>query len=220
MPARSRSARCWKRCALPPAVRHCTWTCNAASICPPPSRPSISRSRPMPPCQPTPCCPIYACAARNGARSATVRSPATNAPRCRQRCSRIIESFGWSRRGMPALRCAGHFVLLASAPPADAEDYLAAGRALQRFWLTATRLGLQLQPEMTPLIFAEYVRNDLRFITYVPGWLSAKRVSAQLTRLLGPETCARAMFMGRIGAGPAPQARSVRLPLEELLIKP
>lgn len=121
---------------------------------------------------------------------------------------------------MPALRCAGHFVLVAPAPPADAEDYLAAGRALQRFWLTATRLGLQLQPEMTPLIFAEYVRNDLRFTTHEPGWLSAKRVSAQLTQLLGPETCARAMFMGRIGAGPAPQARSIRLPLEELLIKP
>src|SRR3569623_1895914 len=121
---------------------------------------------------------------------------------------------------MPALRCAGHFVLVAAAPPADAEDYLAAGRALQRFWLTATRLGLQLQPEMTPLIIAEYVRNDLRFTTHERGWLSAKRVSAQLTRQLGPETCARALFMGRIGAGPAPQARSVRLPLEELLIKP
>src|SRR3569623_1684011 len=111
-------------------------------------------------------------------------------------------------------------VWLPQPRPADAEDYLAAGRALQRVWLTATRLGLQLQPEMTPLIFAEYVRNDLRFTTHEPGWLSAKRESAQLPRLLGPETCARAMFMGRIGAGPAPQARSVRLPLEELLIKP
>ena len=45
----------------------------------------------------------------------------------------------------------------------DVDDYVAGGRAMQRFWLEATRQGLQFQPEMTPLIFSRYVAQDLRF---------------------------------------------------------
>ncbi len=54
---------------------------------------------------------------------------------------------------IPALRCAGHFILLRNEEPKEIDDNVEAGRAIQRFWLTATKLGLQLQPEMTPLDF-------------------------------------------------------------------
>lgn len=121
---------------------------------------------------------------------------------------------------VPALRCAGHFVLVAPRPPVTIDDYVEAGRAVQRFWLTATRLGLRLQPEMTPLIFADYVRRDLRFTESAQGWARAQRVGAELDKLLGAEVAARALFMGRIGAGPAPAARSTRLPLERLIVTP
>ncbi len=121
---------------------------------------------------------------------------------------------------LPALRCAAHFVLVAHDAPEDIDDYVTAGRAVQRFWLTATQLGLRLQPEMTPLIFAGYVRQGLRFTTSDKGWARAQRVSGQLDALLGADISRRAVFMGRIGAGPAPLARSLRKPLEELLIKP
>jgi hypothetical protein len=56
------------------------------------------------------------------------------------------------------LACAAHFVIIADTPPADIDDYIAAGGAMQRFWLTATKLGLHAQPEMTPLIFSAYVQ--------------------------------------------------------------
>ena len=120
---------------------------------------------------------------------------------------------------LPALRCGAHFVLVAHDEPEDIDDYVTAGRAVQRFWLTATQLGLRLQPEMTPLIFADYVRQGLRFTTDDKGWARAQRVSGQLDALLGADVSRRAVFMGRIGAGPAPLARSLRKPLEELLIK-
>jgi nitroreductase len=55
---------------------------------------------------------------------------------------------------VPGLACAAHVVLVADRAPQTLDDYVAAGRALQRFWLTATSLGLQFQPEYTPLIFA------------------------------------------------------------------
>ena len=39
-------------------------------------------------------------------------------------------------------------------------DYVAAGRATQRFWLTATRLGFQVQPLYTPLVFSPSSRGS------------------------------------------------------------
>lgn len=55
---------------------------------------------------------------------------------------------------IPGLACAAHFVLKARQSPRGIDDYVEAGRAVQRFWLTLTRLGLFMQPEMTPLIFS------------------------------------------------------------------
>lgn len=120
---------------------------------------------------------------------------------------------------IPALACAAHFMIVADHAPQKVDDYVAAGRALQRFWLTATSLGLQLQPEMTPLIFASYARQNLPFTSEVKQQAQALRLTAGLERLFGTDTCGRAMFMGRIGAGPWPSARSQRIALAELLKK-
>ncbi len=89
---------------------------------------------------------------------------------------------------------------------------------MQRFWLTAARLGLFVQPEMTPLIFAEYVRDGLRFSADEAAYARAGQVAELLRAAWGSEAAANGVFMGRIGAGPAPSARSMRLPLDELLI--
>jgi nitroreductase len=119
---------------------------------------------------------------------------------------------------LPALACAAHFVLLAEQPPRGIDDYVAAGRAMQRFWLAATELGLQLQPELTPLIFARYVREQRPF-SAAPGMHeAAAALAAEAGSLIGPGTLPRAVFLGRIGEGAPPAARSLRLPLEELIV--
>ena len=64
---------------------------------------------------------------------------------------------------IPGLACAAHFGLGAKVAPVSIDDYVAAGRAMQRFWLEATRLGLWLQPEMTPVIFGRYHRERMAF---------------------------------------------------------
>nr|MDQ2696507.1 thiamine biosynthesis protein ThiF [Pseudomonadota bacterium] len=120
---------------------------------------------------------------------------------------------------LPALKCAAHFVIVAKAPLRDIDDYVAGGRAMQRFWLTATRLGLQFQPEMTPLVFASYIREGVQFSKTRRSVDSARQLAGELDRLIGAENVGRAVFMGRIGFGPAPRARSVRLPLERLLVE-
>ncbi|MDD5330801.1 MAG: molybdopterin biosynthesis protein MoeY [Sulfuricella sp.] len=119
---------------------------------------------------------------------------------------------------LPGIACAAHFALIARARPETIDDYVNAGRAMQRFWLTATRLGLQLQPEMTPLIFSAYAREGVRF-SETPGSLEkARHLSGQLARLIG-DGAENAVFMGRIGAGRAAAARSLRLPLERLKVE-
>jgi hypothetical protein len=118
---------------------------------------------------------------------------------------------------IPALRCAGHFILIASDTPENIDDYFSAGRALQRFWLTATRLDLLLQPEMTPLIFSGYARDNIIFTRQTQAQQHAQRLSHDLEAMIGLENSRCAVFMGRLGAGKSAKSRSLRLPLDQLL---
>lgn len=121
---------------------------------------------------------------------------------------------------IPALRCAAHFVLAARRAPATIDDFIAAGRAVQRFWLTAAQLGLQLQPEMTPLIFSRYGRNRLPFSSLPGAQASAQRIALRLDQTVGESAARSAVFMGRLGAGRPASSRSLRLPLEQLMYEP
>ena len=120
---------------------------------------------------------------------------------------------------IPGIACAAHFVILDDHEPDTIDDYVAAGRAVQRLWLTATKLGLQLQPEMTPLIFGRYARQDMEFSKAGGAQTHAGELLAQLETLLGKDQASRTIFMGRIGGGQAPAARSLRQPLGKLLMQ-
>ncbi|MBQ0720346.1 MAG: ThiF family adenylyltransferase [Gammaproteobacteria bacterium] len=109
---------------------------------------------------------------------------------------------------IPALRCATHFVIVADVARDATQDYLSGGRATQRFWLTATKLGLQLQPEMTPLIFATYAREGRRFTDSADKLGDADTVRVELDALTGGEV--DAVFMGRLGFGASATSRSLR----------
>ena len=118
---------------------------------------------------------------------------------------------------LPGLFCAAHFALLAHKAPETIDDYVAVGRAVQRFWLTATSLGLQLQPEMTPLIFGRYVREG-RVFSRQPGAMeTAANLGGRLSRLLQDDAMGQAVFLGRIGNGRAAASRSLRLSVGRLI---
>ncbi|MDB5960848.1 MAG: molybdopterin biosynthesis protein MoeY [Massilia sp.] len=117
---------------------------------------------------------------------------------------------------VPGLACAAHFVLKARRQPQGIDDYVEAGRAVQRFWLTVAKLGLQLQPEMTPLIFSGYVRNNIRFTRIDKLQRSATGLLGKLDAVIG-SGAGYPVFMGRVGAGPAARARSTRKTLAQLI---
>ncbi|MEF8738158.1 MAG: ThiF family adenylyltransferase [Candidatus Accumulibacter necessarius] len=118
---------------------------------------------------------------------------------------------------VPGLACAAHFLIVAKkAPPAVIDDYIAAGGAIQRFWLTAAGLGLSMQPEVTPLVFSAYHRAGTRFSAQDAAGEAARNIARSLSDLVSEDLARRAVFMGRIGVGKSVTARSLRLPLREL----
>ncbi len=120
---------------------------------------------------------------------------------------------------IPAQRCAAHFIIFSDKPQTQTADYLEGGRATQRFWLTATKLGLQLQPEMTPLIFSTYAREGRRFTESVDKLAEADTLRIELDAFTGGK--ADAVFMGRLGFGASATSRSLRKNLQQLsLVQP
>ena len=120
---------------------------------------------------------------------------------------------------LPGMLCGAHFAIVAARPPAGIDDYFAAGAATQRFWLTATALGLQLQPQYTPLVFADYARRNRAFTRVPAAGRRAVLVDEMLSAALG-DASASTVFLGRIGHGPSALSRSLRLPVARLLWHP
>ena len=117
---------------------------------------------------------------------------------------------------IPALACSAHIAIVAKHPLLDIDDYVAGGRAVQRFWLTATNLGLQHQPAITPLIFARCVREQRAFTKQRRLADQAAAMSTRLDSMLDDRTrCA--VWLGRLGVGTAAPSRSERLPLNDLV---
>ena len=118
---------------------------------------------------------------------------------------------------MPARNCAAHFIIVAKDGLESEQAYYRGGAAMQRFWLTSAGLGLQFQPEMTPIIFSNYINKGVKFTDNSNAILLAKELSEQLTALTGTDAIENRVFMGRVGVGKSPWARSIRLSVANLL---
>jgi hypothetical protein len=120
---------------------------------------------------------------------------------------------------VPGYLCAAHFLIVADKPLETIDHYIDGGRAVQRFWLTACSLALQFQPEMTPLIFSRYSARSIRFAEAQYSIDLAKRVSGDLSVLTDRDALTSVgVFLGRIGIGPYPNARSTRMGLSRLRV--
>lgn len=119
---------------------------------------------------------------------------------------------------VPAMACAAHFFLVSRRPVRTLDARLAAGRATQRLWLAAAVREMQFQPAVTPLIFSGYVREGIPFTTNPRARAQAARLREGLATLVGSETLDGAVFAGRVGYGPDPRSRSLRQPVERLLV--
>ncbi len=119
---------------------------------------------------------------------------------------------------IPGLACAAHLLMTPQHFADSLEDYVRAGVALQRLWLTASRLGLHLQPEMTPVIFRWYAQAN-RQISAKPEINEGASQLARMFETLAAKTPRdNFAFFCRVGHSRPPRARSIRKPLEKLLV--
>jgi len=118
---------------------------------------------------------------------------------------------------IPSIKSCAHFAISAHSPVNTTEEYIAAGRAVQKFWLTSAKLGIGFQPEQTPVIFSKYISKNIEFTTSTSVIKNAEKGKAMFEELL-PESNL-VVFLGRMGRGERPVSRSIRKPLKELIIK-
>ncbi len=118
---------------------------------------------------------------------------------------------------LPGVFCSAELALIADRAPASLADRVAAGRAAQRLWLTATTLGLQMQPQYTPLLFARYARENRPFTMVRRARERALAVAGQLREIFGSDAD-NAVWLARIGPRRPVRGRSERLPLSTLIV--
>ncbi len=118
---------------------------------------------------------------------------------------------------LPALACASHILLKPKRVQTELINHLAAGIALQRLWLTASRLGLHLQPEMTPVIFRWYVQADRQISANPEINAGAVKLAQQFEHLCSAQPDTGFAFFCRVGHSKMPHSRSLRKEVSELL---
>ena len=98
------------------------------------------------------------------------------------------------------------------------EGLLAIGRGLQRFWLTATRLGLGMQPNLALLAFTHYGEQKFQFSRDAKLNRKAEALAERFQHTFAHPP-RDVVFLGRIGESrPRIQKyRSSRKPLPELM---
>lgn len=118
---------------------------------------------------------------------------------------------------LPALACASHILLKPTQRQSALIDHLASGMALQRLWLTASSLGLHLQPEMTPVIFRWYIQADRKISAKPEINAGAIKLARQFEHLSSAQPDTGFAFFCRVGNSKIPHSRSLRKELSELL---
>lgn len=117
---------------------------------------------------------------------------------------------------IPAVLCAGHVLIKPITEPKHLEDWVCLGQTMQRFWLTATQIGLHLQPEMTPVIFRWYARSGRRFSAMQKLERKAIILADDFESLAKASKSEAFGFFCRVGISSVPNSRSLRLDLKDL----
>jgi hypothetical protein len=118
-----------------------------------------------------------------------------------------------------SIRCSGHFLLTKETTATSLQDFIDSGRVVMRFWLTCQQLGLHFQPEHTPVMFSELIRNNTSFTDDLRANKNAKIMDDTFKKLFGRDLVKRSVYLARVGHAKAPTSRSMRKQLNELIIE-
>ena len=118
-----------------------------------------------------------------------------------------------------SIRCSGHFLLTSNKTPETLEEFIESGKVAMRLWLTCEKLGLGFQPEYTPIMFAEMVRNNITFSKDLRTMKHVVTMDKKFKKLIGEGNVINSAYLARFGRSERATARSTRKNLTDLLIK-
>jgi hypothetical protein len=120
---------------------------------------------------------------------------------------------GSAKRSIDAASAVG----LLSVAGTDAHAHVRAGRAVERVWLEATRLGLAFQPmSVAPYLFARLIRGNGEGFT--PAEIDRLSALHARFRRIFPSVPGRAEpMLFRLAWAPAPTTRALRRPVDAVL---
>jgi molybdopterin/thiamine biosynthesis adenylyltransferase len=118
-----------------------------------------------------------------------------------------------AKRSVEAASSVGLITMPGSRP----SDYFDGGRSMQRAWLTATVLNVAFQP-VTSLIYL-FARLTLGNGTGLPDWMigELKELRGRYCKLFAVNDHMGEILLFRLSQAEAPQARSLRRPVDEVL---
>lgn len=122
---------------------------------------------------------------------------------------------------IPCIRSAAHLTLEAAEQPNNPVAFINHGMRLQRFWLTATSLGLTIQPLYSHLMLSYYGEHEPESLETDCIRRKVIRLARKVRNYMEPRGIEpnKVIFIARIGH-PYPQkllVRSLRMPLEKLI---
>ncbi len=121
---------------------------------------------------------------------------------------------------LPNIMCSAGIAIVTDKTPTTPEDWIAAGRAIQRFWLALTSQGLSHQPSYTPMLFSKYLDEGKVLSTMPHVKEKAMDIKEDLSTLLGSDSIRKNLvWMGRVGFAKPKTSRSIRLSLNEIMVK-
>jgi hypothetical protein len=117
-----------------------------------------------------------------------------------------------ARDSLAAASAAGLLTLPADSP----ETWLAGGRALQRLWLEATRLGIAVQPLTVALYMFEMLRGEKASVFSEVERTELEALERRLYQVFAPPAGVAALLF-RLSRVDEPAERSLRLPPDWVL---
>lgn len=114
---------------------------------------------------------------------------------------------------------AGAFGVL-TIPNLEPRYFVETGRVLERIWLTATKLGLSMQPLTGVLFFMLQIRAGEIYAFSSMQVETIKSAYNDITRIFNLKDKNLAVFMFRIGRGDRPTARASKFAIEHVVIRP
>lgn len=108
-------------------------------------------------------------------------------------------------------------VALISMPSASIDDYIQGGRAVQRAWLTATKLGYAFQPISVPLFLFRRITEGKGVGFSVQDMENLKVIKAKYDSILQGYDEKGHIFMFRLGKAKEPKIKSLRRKLTDIL---